>query len=329
MGGNKIRRSSNVVLRESLRFCSAALCDVLRPCIFGAEATRGVEVVSASGGVAPATEEDGVKKIGRGMKAEDGPGRMAFRLGLTREPFTDFRGVLVRGARGASPVAFACFAVVLPFASGFCAIASREGGARLLLMPSRPRFIMLAGVTGVSCGCGCDCGLKFGEGGWLLWWLWLWLSCEVFEAEDEDEDVGLGGTGGAGGGIERSTGEGVSPGTSPAVLPFRERVERRRGVELVDLEPLKTFLFRVGFVGRIAGDCCFFREGCIPLSSSLDEAWRLLEELCTDCWCAPSQGLVRGEMSKSRSAGEGRAWCKGLVRNAMCSGAEVDPRGER
>lgn len=86
----------------------------------------------------------------------------------------------------------------------------------------------------------------------------------------------------------------------------------------------------MGFVGRIAGDC-FFREGCILLSSSLEEAWRLLivEEvlLCIDCWCAPSQGLVRGEMSKSRSAGEGREWCRGLVRNAMCSGAEVHPRG--
>ena len=82
-------------------------------------------------------------------------------------------------------------------------------------------------------------------------------------------------------------------------------------------------------MGRIAGDC-FFRKGCRPLSSSLEEAWRLLDEedeLCMDCWCAPSQGLVRGEMSKSRSAGEGRALCKGLVRNAMCSGAEVDPRG--
>lgn len=30
MGGSKVRRSSNVVLRLSRRFCSAALCDVLR-----------------------------------------------------------------------------------------------------------------------------------------------------------------------------------------------------------------------------------------------------------------------------------------------------------
>jgi hypothetical protein len=206
--------------------------------MFGAEGTRGVEVVSASGGVVLARVEDGVRKVGTGWKAEDdGPGRMAFRLGLTREPFVVFRDVLVRGAsagagagagaEGASAVAFACFAVALPFASGFEAIACREGGARLLLMPSRPRFIMLAGVTGVSCW------IKFGEGEWLR----LLLSCK------KDEGPELEGTGGAGGGIERSTGEGVSPGTSPPALPFRERVERKSGVELVDLEPLKTFLF--------------------------------------------------------------------------------------
>ena len=187
-------------------------------------------------GVTPAAGENGSGRIGTGVKAGDGPGRMAFRLGLTREPFAVLRGILARGAGEASPVAFACFAAVLPFASGFGTVTCREGGARLLLMPSRPRFIMLAGVTGVSCG------LKFGEGGCPL----LSLSCEtfeVFEVEDEEGGVELGGTGGAGGGIERSTGEGVSPGTSPAVLPFRERVERSSGVELVDLEPLKTVLF--------------------------------------------------------------------------------------
>ena len=126
--------------------------------------------------------------------------------------------------------------------------------------------------------------------------------------------------------MERSTGEGVSPGTSPAVLPFRERAERKRGVELVDLEPRNTFLlFCMGTVGRMAGDC-FFLEGCVLLSSPLEDAWRLLCG-CMDCWCAPSQGLVSGEMSKSRSAGDGREWCMGLVWNAMRSGAELEPRG--
>lgn len=37
--------------------------------------------------------------------------------------------------------------------------------------------------------------------------------------------------------MERSTGEGVSLIPSPAVLPFRDRVDRRSGVEVVDLDP--------------------------------------------------------------------------------------------
>jgi hypothetical protein len=194
---------------------------------------------------------------------------MAFRLGLTSEPLAVFLGVLARDDdRGASPVGFVCFAAPLAFASGLGGITCREGGARLLLMPRRPRFMILAGVTGVSWG------LKFGEGG-----MSLLISCDIF---DEDGIARLWGMGGAGGGMERSTGEGVSPGTSPAVLPLRERLERRRGVELVDLDPRKTFLLWAGFVGRMAGDG-FFREGCMPLSSSLEDAWRLFVEVCMDC----------------------------------------------
>jgi hypothetical protein len=241
---------------------------------------------------------------------------MAFRLGLTSdEPLIVLRGVRVR-EDGASPLlGFTCFAATplppplapaLPAPPGLaieesacccccfgaipaCACA-RGGGARLLLIPRRPRFMMLAGVTGVSWG--------LGEGGVCAW------SFEVFDVDDpeeeddddddDDNDDGMMGTGGAGGGIERSTGEGVSPGTSPAVLPFRERVDRSRGVELVDLEPRYIFLGWVwlGIVGRMAGDCCFFREGCMLDSSSLVEAWRLLllvelvelEEVCIDCW---------------------------------------------
>jgi hypothetical protein len=345
MGGRRRRRSSKVVLRESRRFCSAALWEVLRPCMVGVvargvEVESGVEVVRVRGGVVPARleeeeEEEGVRngvEAGKeGEEENDEPGRMAFRLGLTREPLVLLRGVRVReDEAGASLLAFAaCLVVVvvaaaaaaaLPFTtSGLGAIdcpcpCPRVGGARLLLIPSRPRFIMLAGVTGVSCG------LKFRDGGRSAV-----ISGEVFEIEiefDMDEDMGVdneGGTGGAGGGIDRSTGEGVSPGISPAELPFRDRVDRSSGVEFVDLEPRKTFLDwpAVGLVGRIAGDCCFFREGCMPmlLSSSLVEAWRLLllvlmmaDEvlLCMDCWCAPSHGLVRGDMSKSRSAGDGR-----------------------
>lgn len=94
--------------------------------------------------------------------------------------------------------------------------------------------------------------------------------------------------GGAGGGIDNSTGEGVSPITSPAVLPFLDRAERNNGVEFVDLDPRNVFLAWVGFVGRIAGDC-FFRDGCEFLSSPLDEAFRLFD----GC----SHGLVIGEIS--------------------------------
>lgn len=161
----------------------------------------------------------------------DGPGKMALRLGLTSE-LAVFRGVLVRDDEGVSQPALDCFVAALLFGSGLGAIGCFEGGARLLLIPSRPRFIMLAGVTGVSCV------LKFGEGGGSRL-----VSCEVFDVEDDDDDIArLVGMGGAGGGMDRSTGEGVSPGAS-AKLPFRERVERRSGVELVDLEPRYSFLF--------------------------------------------------------------------------------------
>jgi hypothetical protein len=113
-------------------------------------------------------------------------------------------------------------------------------------MPSRPRFMMLAGVTGVSCG------RVAGDGG-------------TAAAES---------AGGAGGGIDRSTGEGVSPGM--LMLPLRARVERIRGVELADLVPrVDAALLGMGTVARMAG-LCFLREGrCVsPVarSSSLDEA---------------------------------------------------------
>jgi len=98
-----------------------------------------------------------VRKINWG-RLNDRPGRMAFRLGLTSEPLGAFLGILAREGEG-SPVDFACFAAPLPFGSDLSGITCLEGGARLLLMPSRPRFIILAGVTGVICV------LKFGEGG--------------------------------------------------------------------------------------------------------------------------------------------------------------------
>lgn len=62
------------------------------------------------------------------------------------------------------------------------------------------------------------------------------------------------GTGGAGGGIDRSTGEGVSP----SAIPLFRRDDLNRGVEFTDLEDRIDFL-GAGFVGRIAGDS-FLRD---------------------------------------------------------------------
>jgi len=94
--------------------------------------------------------------------------------------------------------------------------------------------MMLAGVTGVR-------------------WDGLWLCCRGLMAGDGtllDMDNGFGGAGGAGGGIDRSTGDGESPGPSlmaagalrePAVLPLRCRVDperaRKSGVDEVEREP--------------------------------------------------------------------------------------------
>lgn len=75
---------------------------------------------------------------------------MAFRLGLTSEPFVGLRGVRVRDDVGASTLVLACLAAPLHFASGFEGTVCLVGGERLLLMPSWPRFMILAGVTGMS-----------------------------------------------------------------------------------------------------------------------------------------------------------------------------------
>lgn len=66
----------------------------------------------------------------------DKPGRMGFRLGLTTDGF-----LLVFGS-----VTGLVFGVVVTLF--FFSLDLVFGGTRLLLMPSRPRFMMLAGVTG-------------------------------------------------------------------------------------------------------------------------------------------------------------------------------------
>lgn len=75
------------------------------------------------------------------------PGRMALRFGLMSEP-VDFR--VVGLLRNDSADIFGFAAGIFDFGSGLSG-SCLVGGARLLLLsPMRPRFMMLAGVTGVS-----------------------------------------------------------------------------------------------------------------------------------------------------------------------------------
>lgn len=111
----------------------------------------------------------------------------------------------------------------------------------------------------------------------------------------------------AGGGIERSTGDGVSPVTSGLDGLVA-------GVELADLDPRIDFFAIVAVGLRL-------RLGFSLDSSSLGEAVRLFEfddEATGGCGYASSHGLVSGETSKSISVGSGLMW------NAMLAGAELD-----
>jgi hypothetical protein len=100
-----------------------------------------------------------------------------------------------------------------------------------------------------------------------------------------------------------------------------------------------SFVFFLGMVGSVEGvqladlelcedrreleasatEVLRFRLGLALDSSSLGEAVRLLEdEVGCCCGYASSHGLVRGEMSKSISVGNGLIW------NAILAGAEFD-----
>jgi len=81
--------------------------------------------------------------------------------------------------------------------------------------------------------------------------------------------------GATGGGIDKSTGEGVSPGASPLPLRAPARVERRRGVDDADFVPRDTRFVEVG-VGCTRGEFdgrCLASFAC---SSSCGDAVRLL-----------------------------------------------------
>jgi len=233
-------------------------------------------------------------------------GRIAFKFGLAATGLAFFAFPFAEELSAVGVLALPATDLVFPLLA--------EEGANPLFIPKRPRFMILAGVTGVNC-----VPLVLPVPSELMKWLFLIV---LLSAALDDED------GGAGGGILRSTGDGVSPGTSspPAMLPLLERVvDLSNGVEFVDLDPLGTFLVNEGAVGRIAGDC-FFLEGFSPAPSSpLEEAVRFFpapeddEEPDDFCCAAPSQGLVKGETSKSKS--------EVAEEKAMCAGAEVDPRG--
>ena len=100
--------------------------------------------------------------------------------------------------------------------------------------PKRPRFMMLAGVTGVMCSCGCGVGAG--------------VLSVVVDALPWRKFIGASGCGVAGGGIDKSTGDGVSPGISPGLGPLRllllppllrPDAAGKSGVELADFVPRK------------------------------------------------------------------------------------------
>lgn len=275
---------------------------------------------------------------------DDIPGRIGFRLGLI---IGTFDALLALGAFDGSVVGLVLvgdFPLLLA-SFRFAPLESwtARGGAKVLLIPSLPRFMMLAGVTGVmwAGGADTDMGDVTAEAG-------------VGEAEPDGTegpcmDVGADGGNCAGGGIGGSSiGEGVSPGMSPGLGPPPKAPGRavagNRGVELADLVPRR--LARLGAAGaleevRTAGGWRL-REGFVAAadSSSLEEADRrlfptggtswLLRTLDAAPWAvlyAPSHGLVSGEISpNSSSAGEGGGR-GGLVWKTRLAGAECGVGG--
>lgn len=135
-------------------------------------------------------------------------------------------------------------------------------------MPSPPRFIILAGVTGVVI---CPVALADGK-----------IVTGAFTEEDDALVSGWGrDAGGPGGGIDRSTGDGVSPGTSTLAVflcpPARD--ERISGVEDADFVPRRARFVEFGVDGiRDVGDGR--RRATFACSSSGGDAVRLLPRAC-------------------------------------------------
>jgi hypothetical protein len=134
--------------------------------------------------------------------------------------------------------------------------------------------------------------------------------------------ISAGAEGGAGGGIDKSTGDGESPGGSPLTLFFRFRADRIKGVDDADLVVLEDFLeLPAEGVLRTAGDG---RErDNRDWESAFGDAARLLDVFCrgVSVLYASIQGLVRGDRSKSISPGDGSG-TGGLVLKTRLAGAE-------
>lgn len=127
-------------------------------------------------------------------------------------------------------------------------------------MPSLPSFMIMAGVTGIMCS---GAGVGAGVGS--------------FEPIPCIMSVDACGCGAAGGGIDKSTGEGVSPGISfgdgtprpeppcpdlpdPDAIP--EPTAGKSGVEFADFMPPRRLCLRVLHIEGIVGGVPF----CMPES---------------------------------------------------------------
>jgi hypothetical protein len=126
---------------------------------------------------------------------------------------------------------------------------------------------MLAGVTGVMC----PVALADVE-----------TATGTFTEEDDALISSWGrDAGGPGGGIDKSTGDGVSPGTSTlaVILCPPARDERRSGVEDADFVPRRTRFVEFGVDGtRDVGDGR--RRATFACSSSGGDTVRLLRRAC-------------------------------------------------
>ena len=161
---------------------------------------------------------------------------MGFKLGLAAADFLEDFGSETGLVLG---VEITLFFFSLPLVFG--------GGTRLLLIPSRPRFMILAGVTGAIVSSPAARSTFFGS---------------PFE-------ISFGGDGLAWGGMEKSWPDKPAPTRPEAIVA---------GVEVADLDArLRTITEAIDDLRLEAG---FFEE-----SSSLGDALRLLEITVVEgCW---------------------------------------------